>query len=232
MPIKELFVYLINCDKYKIIYLLLVIAALYGHFVLGLNVFDGWNSILITFQFSYFNVLFFITTFITTIHVIETFNNKFKDIVLRLKNKRKYIFFLIFTIFVMFIFNVVLFGILYFLLVFISKASTTKNDILSGYNINIWIYTVYYTVRYFLLLLLINIIAAFIYLNFGFIKMYIFELFVLILLIMEKLVGFNDSLYVTFSKDIFISFLVFTIAIGIVVFLSFYLLKKRKLDIG
>ena len=58
MQKKQMFSYLIKSDKYKIIYLLLVVLALYGHFILGLNIDNIWRSILLSFQFNYFNVLF------------------------------------------------------------------------------------------------------------------------------------------------------------------------------
>lgn len=232
MQKKQMFSYLIKSDKYKIIYLLLVVLALYGHFILGLNIDNIWRSILLSFQFNYFNVLFFVVSFITTVHVIEAFNNQFKDVVLRLKNKKIYIYNLVFINFVMYLFNIMLFGIIYFPLVIISNFVTTKKDIILLYDIDTWIYAIYYLGRYFVVLFFINIISLLIYLNFGTIKMYIFQLFILLLLIIEKLFGFNDKLYLSFSGDILISIFIIILVITVIIFLYFYLLKRRKLDIG
>ncbi len=232
MQKKQMFSYLIKSDKYKIIYLLLVVLALYGHFILGLNIDNIWRSILLSFQFNYFNVLFFVVSFITTVHVIEAFNNQFKDVVLRLKNKKIYIYNLVFMNFVMYLFNIMLFGIIYFPLVIISNFVTTKKDIILLYDIDTWIYAIYYLGRYFVVLFFINIISLFIYLNFGTIKMYIFQLFILLLLIIEKLFGFNDKLYLSFNRDILISIFIIILVITVIIFLYFYLLKRRKLDIG
>ena len=178
MSITKIVNYLVHKDKYKIIYILLVVGALYGYYILGMNEDNAIDSILLTFQFEMFNILFFIITFLTSMFVVEHFNNEFKDVIIRLENKKKYILKLVLINIIIYFYNLFLFGIIFFSLVFVTKIGTTKIILYESYNINSLVYLFYYLIRYFLLLLNFNIISVYIFLAFGKIKTGLFQIII------------------------------------------------------
>ena len=231
MPIKSFFDYLTHKDKYKIIYILTIVSALYGYYVLGIGEDDALRSILIAFQFEIFNLFFFIITFLTTMFVIETFNNDFSNIIIRLKNKKNYLLNIVLINIIMFLFNLFLFGIIYFTLIIISKIGTTQITTYEPYNINTLMYVIYYMGRYFILLLNINIISIYLYLNFGRLKTGIFQIIILLFIVANSLNSFRYYIYSDFSNDFMISMSKIILSIIIIGVLNIYSIKKGKLDI-
>lgn len=83
--------YVTTTEKYKGIFFTSFILSLYGGFVLGGSVDNFFNSILVPFQFSIFNIFLFSLVLLNNINVCSIFKNDFSFYIIRLKNKKEYI---------------------------------------------------------------------------------------------------------------------------------------------
>ena len=79
--------YIISSEKYKLIFFLTIILALYGGIILTISVDNTYDAILVTFQFPIFCVFLFMIFFFNTLNTCTVMGN-LDFYLIRLKNKK------------------------------------------------------------------------------------------------------------------------------------------------
>lgn len=167
--------FLTNTKKFKIIVCLAIILGLYGSITLSANIDNYFSSFLNAFQFSTFNLLFFIIIFLNTIYICTTFN-QYDSYIIRLKDKKKYIKELIKLTCCsnLIIIAIVVFSFL--MVLNLLKIQYFFPETYYGYINNIS-YSIFYLIRYVILIILLSIINVILYYKFGEKKLVIIDLF-------------------------------------------------------
>lgn len=154
--------YVTSQEKYKAIFFISLILALYGSFVLSLVESNFFSSLLIPFRYYIFNLFTFVTIILNSINVCNILKKDFGFYLIRLKNKKEYIKSLIRINILMYLFHMLILFLLVlaFLLLTGRNFNIIKYD---NYNISNLFYTCFYLFRYLLLGLLISIIMTLLY---------------------------------------------------------------------
>lgn len=156
--------YVTSKEKYKAIFLVTLILALYGGFVLAPAETNFFDALLLTFRHYIFNMFMFTIIILNSINICNVLKKDFTFYLIRLRNKDEYIKSIIRINILMYLFHM----LILFLLVLASILLTGRNiSIVSydNYNISNLVYTCFYLFRYLLMGLLISIIMTLIYLN-------------------------------------------------------------------
>ncbi len=159
--------YMISTEKFKVIFILIIILALYGSVVLGVSSYNFLDSILIPLQFGLFNIFMFILLFINTFNTCTTFNKNFSHYIMRLDNKKNYVKTMLKNTIFLNLYFFLLFFILFFALLFLFKAGHIEIHSYQNYVINNLIYVLYYVIKYIVLAIFITSFSALSYLYFG-----------------------------------------------------------------
>ncbi len=159
--------YIISKERFKGLYFLTLVLAVYGAWILGLGSDNFWDSILIPFQFFLFNILLFCIFSMNILSFCETFSKEFSYYISRLQTKKRYLKELMINSMLLQLYLLILFIILFvaFKLLF-SSASMTIYEI-EGLGITNLQFLLFYLFRYFLLLFLLEGITVLLYFYFG-----------------------------------------------------------------
>lgn len=157
--------YITSTEKYKGIFFASLILSLYGGFILGVSVDNFFDSILVPFQFSIFNIFLFTLVFLNNMNACSIFKNDFTFYIMRLKNKKEYIQAIIRITILIYLFNISII----LLFIFMGLLLTTFNDlsisIYQNYTINNLVYSCFYLIRYIIFGMLLTIISSLVYVN-------------------------------------------------------------------
>lgn len=155
--------YITSTDRFRLLFLMLIILALYAAIVLGIAKDNFFDSILLPFEFYIFNIFMFALLFLNTLNTCTIFNKNFSFYIMRLKNKANYIKELFKTTIVLNLFFFLLFFIFYFVILIFFKPCNFNIYNYQNYGISNFIYTIFYMGRYIVLSILIMLISASIY---------------------------------------------------------------------
>lgn len=158
--------YISSTDKFKIIFVVMIILSLYGSFVLGISSENFIDSILIPFQFPIFNLFMFALLFFNTLNTCTCFDKEFSFYIIRLRTKSNYIKELTKTTLVLNLFYYLLFFILFFIGLIIFKLGNIEIYDYQNYLVSNLIYVIFYLLRYIIISLLITSIITICYVNF------------------------------------------------------------------
>lgn len=161
----EILNFITRTSKFKVIIVFSIMISLYGSFVLSAGIKNYFNAVLVTFQFSTFNALFFLILFINTIYVCSIFN-KYYFYIIRLNSKRMYLKELIKLVVRA---NFIVIGTIilsYFAFLNLVEYQYLFSADYNGYVNNI-IYTVFYLIRYMIIATLISMISTISYVKLG-----------------------------------------------------------------
>ncbi len=158
--------YISSTNRFKIIFMMMIILSLYGSFVLGISSNNFIDSILIPLQFPIFNLFMFALLFFNTLNTCTCFDKKFSFYILRLETKSNYIKELSKTTLILNIFYFLLFFIFYFIVLNIFKLGNINIHSYQNYLVNNLTYVIFYLLRYIILSLLITTIVTICYINF------------------------------------------------------------------
>ena len=163
--------YIMSTERYKVIFFLSALLALYGGIALGMPTGNFWDSILAPIQFYIFNVILFAIIFLNNLNVCSTFKNDFSFYVMRLKNKREYIKKLIKISAIMYFIHIAIIFLFMLMCLLLTTVTNIQTHIyqstFGSYEINNLTYCIFYFIRYILLGLLVTIISTLIYVNFS-----------------------------------------------------------------
>lgn len=151
--------YILSTDKFKIIFLLMVALVLYGGVVLGTNINNFFDSILMSYQFFFFNIFFFALLIFNTLNTCSVFD-KLKFYIIRLKDKKHYLREMVLISLIQNLIFIILFLILYFSVLILLKFGMFDVYSYKSYEISNLIYSLFYLVRYIFISLLISIIIS------------------------------------------------------------------------
>jgi len=179
---KNILHWMLHSEKFKIFFFGIVVLAFYGAVILGTGTYNFFESTLIPFQFSIFNILFFSFFSLSTIYYSSLFNKKFDYYIIRLKTKKNHLKELIINITLVNLYLIALFIILFF----------SFKLLFSNTNFNIapfdWMYEnipnitylLFYTTRYFILLFIFQAINILLFYHFNSKVSYIYTICFLI----------------------------------------------------
>lgn len=170
--------YITSTDKFKGLFFLEFIVAFYASLVLSASTNNYIDSILVAFQFNIFNIILFSLFFLNTLNTCSVFKHDFSFYIIRLKDRKNYIKEVIKNIILVNIFYMLLFLLIYFSSLLIVKSDFTFYNY-ATYEINNFIYILYYLFRYFVILLSTSVFVGLIYLNFETIITFITGLLIL-----------------------------------------------------
>lgn len=241
---RKIIEYILTTDKFKTIFLLAVVISLYGGFVLGASINNFFDSILLPFSFSIFNIMFFSLVFFNNIILCSILNKEFSYYIMRLKTRKKYIGLLLRLSIVMFL---ILFFIVFCFILMCLFLTTFKDlSIHNYYNYSIsnFVYCIFYLIRYILYGIVITIIFSLIYINTNLRITLIFSgLFLICMLCFGKVVVgrnnvsfliwsfFSITVYSSFNLEI-ISFLIMLLLLEVIAyFLYIFSINNRKMEI-
>lgn len=153
---KEILNFLINTNNFKTTIVLSILLGIYGSFVLSSGIDNYFSSILNTFQFPTFNVMFFIIIFINSINMCRHFD-EYDFYIIRLKTKKNHLKELIkmvtysniIIVFVIIFSYLALLNILKFKYLFPTEYNGYVNNVL---------FSIFYLCRYFILSILLGVI--------------------------------------------------------------------------
>lgn len=151
--------YILKTERFKIIFIFMIFLSIYGSFVLGSNINNYFDSIIISYQFLYFNIFFFLLFFLNTLNVCCTFK-KFDFYIIRLKTKRNYLKELIKLVLLFDVIFIVLFLFLYFSILNLMKMGFFEVHNYYNYNISNSLYSLFYLFRYIIILILMSLIVT------------------------------------------------------------------------
>ena len=237
---KVILDYLTNTEKFKIVFLLTIILAVYGTLALGINEINVTDSLIVIFQFPFFNIILLSIILFNTITVCSTFSKEFDYYLIRKKSKKDALKeIIIFTI----IYNIIYFIILYVMILsfcLIFKGKIISNKAYLNYSITSSVYIIFYLIRYIIITLLISILNVILYQKWRE-KIIWFNIFFIIGLIVYPVNAgaksilniipwnyFTTSNYLTFINEL-TSSLLFAGFIEILVITGFHLLFKERI---
>lgn len=209
--------YITSTEKYKIIFSCSIILSLYGTLVLGLSTDNFFNSFLIPFRFSTFNLLLFALLFLNNMNACSIFKNDFSFYIIRLKNKREFVKEMLKVSTMMYFFQISIIFLFLIMILLLTKAGNLEiypyQNFYNIYEVNNLVYCLFYFVRYIILGLLIMIISTLIYLNTNGRTVLLFNGFFLLLqFYFNDIVlvnpNFTINLFLYFSASSFNSFMI------------------------
>lgn len=162
----QIFNYFASSDRYKAVFLLTVILALYGSIALGSGQSNLIDSNFITFMFPIFNIFMFAILFLNTLNICIMFNNSFSFYIIRLENKKKYIKELLKNVLLFNLMHLIIFFLLYFIVLFLLNSPIFTIHNYQNYDISNLLYLVFYLGRYVIISLIICLISTLLYVNF------------------------------------------------------------------
>lgn len=240
--------YIMSTDRYKAIFFLSVILALYGGFALGTTMNNFWDSILVPIQFYIFNIILFAFIFLNNINACSIFKNDFSFYIIRLKNKREYIKTLVKISVIMYFIQI---AIIFLFILMCLLLTTFKNTQIypyetyfGSYGISNLTFCIFYCIRYILFGLLITMVSTFVYLNFTpkitivfegifLVLMYYFSAIVSLRYTFSLLVWtyYTQTIYDTFSLEVASSVFMLLLLEVIVIVIYKLSLKNRRIEI-
>lgn len=232
--------YITSTEKFKLIFIIIIILALYASIALSIPGDNYIDSSFIPFQFPIFNLIMSIAIFLNTLNTCTTFNKKFSNYIIRLENKENYIKELIKTTITMSIFYFILFLIIYFQILNIFKLSDISIHPYQSYQINNITYLIFYLLRYITYMVLFNIICTLLYINFKEkITLAISSLFLSGFLLtniqLEARTTFTINPWSYFTSTVYSSFInelcfssLFLLIIQLIIFIIYKLTLKNK----
>ena len=237
--------YVTTTEKYKGIFFASFILSLYGGFVLGGSVDNFFNSILVPFQFSVFNIFLFSLVLLNNINVCSIFKNDFSFYIIRVKNKKEYIQAIIRMTVLMYFFHIFIMLLSIFACLLLTTFKDLSISFYQNYTINNFIYSCFYLMRYIVFGLLLTIIFSLIYVNTNDKFVLILQSFFLLLFLyfdnfqLEARTAFSLSIwsyfrnviYESFSLEVLSSIFMMIILEVIIMFLYKLSLKNQKVMI-
>ncbi len=232
--------YLMDTEKFKVIFFITLIIALYGAIVLGIEANSLSESILLIFQFPIFNILLFLIVFFNTLSVCSIFSKKFDFYLIRKKSKKEA------TKEIMFFTSI--YNIIYLIMLFIMvisfclllKGSNLNNLNYLNYSVDNNTYMIFYIIRYFLILTLISLLNVILYQKIQW-KILFFNLVFIMGFILypsnnyiKNAINiipwnyFSNVNYSTFSKEIISTLLFLFILYFLVIFCLNYIYRRKK----
>lgn len=152
--------YISSTERFKLLYLLGIILAAYGSFVLGVGIPSIFDSVLCTFTFPIFNIFFFAFLFLNTLNTYDTFTKKFDFYMIRLESKKKYIREILKNVLLMNLYYILIFLFLYFTFLNIVQFGKFVITSHSHYSIHNAFYSFFYLGRYLIYALLFSSIIT------------------------------------------------------------------------
>lgn len=162
----RIFKFFSSKEAYKLSFLLTVILAFYGSFVLGASQDNFIDSNFITFTFPIFNILMLFILMLNTFNILSSFDYEFSSYVIRLSNKKKYIKELLSNILLFNVLHLFIFFLLYFSMMIFLKYNFIFIHKFYFYDISNLTYLIFYLIRYVIFCLVICLIEGLIYIKF------------------------------------------------------------------
>lgn len=161
LKINPLFDYITTTSRFKTIFLLYCLLAIYGSVILSIQMNNFFDGILMVFQFPIFNICFFALLFLNTIYIINTVSKQFEYYIIRLQTKRNYLSKLLKIVLVINIYMMLLFLIVYFAFYNLFHFGAFAIYSYQHYDISNAVYSVFYLFRYLLFAVLLSLIIIF-----------------------------------------------------------------------
>lgn len=240
----QIFKYITSTDKFKIVFMCLVLISLYGSIVLGAGQRDVINSMYITFIMPQFNICLFTILFINTFNVCSTFDKYFDFYIIRLKNKKNYIKEMLKNVIFLNVVCLILFFLIYISILYFLKSGKVEIYTYINYSINTLSYLGFFLVRYICIILIISMLQMLLYINFkSKITMLIGLFFLSGFIIYEQSSFYSSSFtlniwryfnliyYSSFGQEVCYSVL-FILILEIILFITYLLTtNNKKIDI-
>lgn len=155
-----IFKYLVSTDRYKAIFGITLIFALYGSVALGVPTDDFCSSVLVPFQFYIFNIFLFVLFFLNQLNVCSTFQKEFSSYIIRLKTKREYIKTLLRLSALAHLYQILILFLLMMVIFWLTTFHQLSIEPYMNYSISNIVYVIFYMVRYTIFSLMIILIST------------------------------------------------------------------------
>lgn len=233
--------YLMDTERFKIIFFVTIILALYGTGVLGIKVNNFSDTILTIFQFPIFNIILFLMVFFNTLSICSIFSKEFDFYLMRKKSKKdatKEI--MCFAL----VYNIIYFVMLFVMIIsfcLLLKGRNLSDTPYLHYSISNNLYMLFYIIRYFLILSLISLLNVILYQKIKWKVLCINLVFIIGLLIYPNngdtkgIINvipwnyFSSVSYSTFSSELVSTLLFLIILEVLIIFCLNYLYRRKKL---
>lgn len=231
--------YIISTERFKLLFGIGIIIAIYAACVLGANTSNFIDSVFVAFQFSIFNTIMFALIFFNTLNTCSSFEKHFSFYIIRLKNKKNYMKEVINNIVICNLFYLLLFFLCYFSFLLLLKNDFSIHKYIN-YDMNNFVYLIYYMIRYIILLMGISVISGLVYMNFKTTITFLFDA----LFMLGFMIGnvktypknsydfifwnhFSPESFSTFSLDV-VSVVGVILLTQIIIMASYYFTQKNK----
>lgn len=233
--------YITSTQRYKLVFLITLIVAFYGSFILGLSADNFVDAIYVPFQFPIFNVFLISLFILNTFNLCSIINKNFSYYIIRLKTKNNYVKELLKNTLFVNLFNLLIFFLLYFSILLFFKFGNYQVVMYQNYNVNTLFYIIFYLIRYIFIVLMICSISTLLFINFKsrvvltlngifLTGLLFFEIFSWDVVTIQLLpwAYFTRILFASFSIEIFNSILVIFLLGILLYFLFLFTLKNKK----
>ena len=224
--------YLLNGEQFRLTYFLTVLLAIYGVIAVGQNISSIQETLIIMFQFPFFNIFLQFIILMNTINVCSTFSNEFSFYYIRKeKKKNATIDLIILSVLYNLLFFFVLFLIMFSLCI-IFKGITFNSNLYYQYSITYNTYMIFYLIRYVLITLFFTALNTILYQKFNKKILFLNVIFIIMLIAYPASLDgiviinvlpwnyFTLSNYITFGNEL-ISSLMFILLLIFINILSF-----------
>lgn len=230
-------------QMFKGIFMATILIAFYGGNILTVEE-DYFGSVLMAFQFDYFNIAVYGMLFLNVINICSVFDKKFENYIIRLKNKKKYLLELIKIAVLMTFLYLIIFLLLYFMFLNFSQFGYFKIYDYYNYSVSNVVYLIFYMFKYFVLAFLMAILNVILFVNF---KEKIVLIFDVIFLFGFSTANLNYEITSKFTLNFWEYFgswryssfmmeinytILFIFILEFIVYLLYKITCKRKLEIG
>ena len=158
--------YITSNERFKIIFVMSIVLAVYGGVGLGISSGNYLDSILSCFTFNVFNVFIIALLFLNTLNTCSIFDKEFSFYTIRLENKRNYLKQVIKIVLLVNLFYFLIFFLLYFMALNIFNFGQLNIYKFMNYNVTNLTYMIFYMVRFIVISMIICSLSALIFINF------------------------------------------------------------------
>lgn len=151
-------------ERYKMVFICSIILVIYGG-ISAWKIDNFFDSIMIPFRFSVFNIFMFSLLFINNMNICSTFKNDFSFYIMRLENKKEYIRELLKLTTFMYLFHMLIVLLFIFMIFLLTNFNNLDIYAYQNYTISNLTYCCFYLIRYIIYGLTIMLISSLIYIN-------------------------------------------------------------------
>lgn len=191
---KKILNYITSNERFKIIFVMSIVLAIYGGVGLGISAGNYVDAVLTCFSFNIFNIFMIALLFLNTLNTCSIFDKKFSFYTIRLENRENYLREVVKTTILVNLFFLLIFFLLYFMALNVFNFGQINTYKFMNYNVSNFVYMLFYVTRYIIISLLICSISSLVFVNFKERIMLLFDFIFLSGFMLEFATGINRSI--------------------------------------